>query len=192
MVWLGLEIDWGLVLKRRWDLIEAHDSIAVILYHRQMDCLLVVRQFRPAVYARLLRQAEASGDPTPPFEKGFTYELCAGLVDKEKSLAEIAHEEIMEECGFNVPVESIKEITSFLSSIGTAGTRQTLFFAEVKDEMKLDGGGGGLDHDGEAIEVLALPTANIEDFVFDSSLPKSSGLMLSFLWIKEQLKNHSI
>lgn len=37
---------------------------------------------------------------TLPMAAGFTYELCAGLIDKEgKTLEEITSEEIHEECG---------------------------------------------------------------------------------------------
>eukprot|EP00210_Caulerpa_lentillifera_P001096 g1057.t1 len=179
-------------LKRRWDLIESHDSIAVALYHRSLNRLIIVRQFRPAVYASILRRALANGQPKPPLDAGFTYELCAGLVDKDKSLVEIAREEIMEECGFDVPIESIKQVTSFLSSIGTAGTEQTLFFAEVGDEMKLKNECETLGHSDEAIEVLALPLEKIDDFVFDTSLPKSTGLMFAFQWIKEQFQNNTL
>lgn len=63
---------------------------------------------------------------------GFTCELCAGIVDKSLSLSEIAHEEIMEECGYNVPASSLEVITSFNSSVGTAGSTQTLYFGKVK------------------------------------------------------------
>lgn len=38
-------------------------------------------------------------------DNGVCYELCAGIVDKAKSLAHIAQEEILEEVGYNVPVE---------------------------------------------------------------------------------------
>lgn len=49
-----------------------------------------------------------------PASKGITYELCAGIVDKpELSLEEIACEEILEECGYEVPVTSLKKITSY-------------------------------------------------------------------------------
>lgn len=60
------------------------------------------------------------------------YELCAGLVDKSgKSLEAIAQEEVLEECGYSVPLESIRRVTSYQSNVGTAGSRQFLFFATV-------------------------------------------------------------
>jgi len=172
---------------RKWDYIEAHDSIAVLLYDKEMHSVLMVRQFRPTVYARALRHAQKSNLPEPSFVAGFTYELCAGLVDKDKSLVEIAHEEIMEECGYDVPTSLITEVTQFVSAIGTEGTNQTLFFAEVNSNMR-QSGGGGVEHDGEAIELLALPFDRMDDFLNDTSLPKSTGLMFAFKWLQEKLR----
>ncbi len=48
-----------------------------------------------------------------PGKLGVTYELCAGIVDKELSLSDIAKQEVLEECGYEVPVESFEKITSF-------------------------------------------------------------------------------
>lgn len=45
------------------------------------------------MYAALCREARESGEPAPPLWRAFTYELCAGLVDKAKSLPQIAAEE---------------------------------------------------------------------------------------------------
>lgn len=51
--------------QRRWDVIEAHSSVAVVLYHKDMDAFLLVRQFRPAVYSCRLREAKEAGQPAP-------------------------------------------------------------------------------------------------------------------------------
>lgn len=48
-----------------------------------------------------------------PGSLGITYELCAGLIDKDVSPTEIAKMEIHEECGFDVPMESIEHVTSY-------------------------------------------------------------------------------
>lgn len=48
-----------------------------------------------------------------PASEGVTYELCAGIVDKAKlSVEETACKEVFEECGYDVPVASLKRITS--------------------------------------------------------------------------------
>ena len=46
------------------------------------------------VYASLCRDAAEGGEPAPPLWRAFTYELCAGLVDKAMTLPEIAAEEV--------------------------------------------------------------------------------------------------
>ena len=48
-----------------------------------------------------------------PGSLGLTYELCAGIVDKKKSVAEIAQEEILEECGYKVQADSLQRITGY-------------------------------------------------------------------------------
>lgn len=48
-----------------------------------------------------------------PVSLACTIELCAGIVDKTKSLIEIAREEILEECGYNVPVERIELVMTY-------------------------------------------------------------------------------
>lgn len=48
-----------------------------------------------------------------PVSLAITDELCAGIVDKSKSLIEIAREEILEECGYDVPVERIETVMTY-------------------------------------------------------------------------------
>lgn len=172
--------------QRRWDVIEAHASVGVVIYHVDLDAFLVVRQFRPAVYATLARDAAAA-----PLHAAFTYELCAGLCDKVgKPPEEVAEEEILEEVGFVVPAAAITKITSAVSSAGTAGAQHTIFFASVTDAMRAagsNGGGGGLADTGEAIEVLALPFDAAPAMVLDASLSMSPGLQFGLVWASGEL-----
>ena len=84
--------------QRRWDAVESHSSVGVVIFHTGLRQFVLVRQFRPPVYATMRRAAEAAtagGDVTPlDLAEGFTYELCAGILDKDKSLEEITCEEI--------------------------------------------------------------------------------------------------
>ena len=156
-----------------WEVVEAYDSVAILLWHREHDTFVLVKQFRPAVYLNN--------------HDGMTVELCAGLVDKEAlSLEEIAREEILEECGYNVPLETIERVTAFHTSVGFAGSKQTLFYAEVSEAMRV-GEGGGIDQ--EQIEVIELPTAEAEAFITDESVAKTPGLIFAFLWWQKYRAN---
>jgi len=156
-------------IAKSWEIVKAHDSVAILIYHTEFDAFILVQQFRPAVYMN-------NND-------GVTVELCAGIVDKQLSLAQIAKEEIEEECGYDVPLEKIEKITSFYTSVGFAGSRQTLYYAEVDESMKVSEGGGV---DAELIEVIVLPSRKANSLIFDESIAKTPGLMFAFIWWKER------
>ena len=71
-------------IKKNWEAVKSFDSVAILLYHSEKNAFILVKQFRPPVYLN-------------DESKLCTYELCAGIVDKDKSLLEIAKEEIDEE-----------------------------------------------------------------------------------------------
>jgi UDP-sugar diphosphatase len=150
---------------KNWEIVQAHDSVAILIYHQEKDAFVLVKQFRPAVYLN-------NND-------GMTTELCAGIIDKDLSLVEIAKEEIEEECGFDVPLEKIEKITSFYTSVGFAGSEQTLYYAEVNEQMKVSEGGG---IDEEEIEVVYLPLKEAKSFIYDKNIAKTPGLMFAFMW----------
>jgi UDP-sugar diphosphatase len=156
-------------IAKSWEIVKAHDSVAVLIYHVRSEAFILVQQFRPAVYINN--------------DNGLTVELCAGIVDKELPLEQIAKEEIEEECGYDVPLEKIEKITSFYTSVGFAGSRQTLYYAEVNQDMKVSEGGGV---DGELIEVVTLPSREAEALIFNESIAKTPGLMFAFLWWKNR------
>ena len=168
--------------ERRWDMARSMPSVSVLLYHRQREAFLLVRQFRPAVLCSARFEAAAEGRPEPGTEAGFTFEMCAGLKDKPgKSDADVCAEEVLEETGFRVAPGALVPVSAFLAAVGTSGSSQRIFFAEVDDSMRT-GEGGGLASDGEAIEVIALPVDRASEFVCDPAVPKSSGLMFAVEW----------
>ena len=79
---------------KNWEAVRSHDSVAVLLFHVEKNAFLLVNQFRAPVYL---------SDKS----KEFTYELCAGLVDKDIPLVDIVKEEIDEECGYKVHIDDI-------------------------------------------------------------------------------------
>jgi len=151
--------------EKSWDLAQVHDSVAVLIYHKEREAFVLVKQFRPPVYLKN--------------QDGFTHELCAGIVDKELSLVEIAQEEILEETGYAVPPERIKKITSFYTAVGFAGAKQELYYVVVDDDDKVgEGGGIGV----EAIEVVYLSTSKAKAFIYDEAIVKTPGLMFAITW----------
>ncbi|MDD4505658.1 MAG: NUDIX domain-containing protein [Sulfurospirillaceae bacterium] len=152
-------------VEQRWDIVDTHNSVAILLYHEALDSFVFVKQFRPSIYLKN--------------KDGFTYELCAGIVDKDKSLIEIAQEEILEETGYAVPLEKMEKISSFYTAVGFAGGRQTLYFAVLDESMKVNEGGGIED---ENIEVIYLKKEDTLEFMFDESIATTSGLMFALMW----------
>lgn len=132
--------------RRRWDCVKGHDAVVCLCFHKETQSFIFVRQFRPAVYyAELKRNGWVEGEDlleSCPLEKGFTYELVAGIMDKEKSKIETVKEEILEEAGFDVPLDQIHEAYSYISSVGLVGSRATMFYAFVSDQQKVSEGGG--------------------------------------------------
>ena len=152
-------------VKKRWDIVDTHNSVAILLYHKDLDSFVFVKQFRPSIYMK-------NND-------GFTYELCAGITDKDKSLIEIAKEEVLEETGYDVPLEKLQKISSFYTAVGFAGGRQTLYYAILDDSMKVSDGGG---IENENIEVIYLKRDEALDFMFDEKIATTSGLMFALMW----------
>ena len=157
---------------KTWEAVKSHDSVAVLLYHEEKKAFLLVKQFRAPVYLN---------DKT----KTYTYELCAGLVDKDVSLVQIAKEEIDEECGYEVKIEDIQKVTSFFTNVGISGGCQHLFFAKINESMKIHQGVGIND---EQIELHFLPLEQCDELIFDESKAKTPGLMFSFYWFLKNQK----
>jgi UDP-sugar diphosphatase len=156
-------------IDKSWEAVKSFDSVAVLLYNVDKNAFLLVKQFRPPVYLNDKSNL-------------CTYELCAGIVDKDISLEMIVKEEIDEECGYDAPLENIKKITSFYTNVGVSGAKQHLYYAQINDSMKSHNGGG--IHD-EEIETVYLPIDEYKEFIYDESKAKTPGLMFSFMWFME-------
>lgn len=160
-------------MQKRWEAVLSHDSVAILLYHKQKDAFILVKQLRVTVLNKNK-------------DNGYMYELCAGIVDKECSIEQIAQEEILEECGYDVPLENIEKISAFYTSVGISGTHQTLYYAQVDESMKVNEGGG--IHE-EEIEVIYLPLSEAKKFMFDESYQKTTGVSLAFYWFFNHKKH---
>ncbi|GHV59784.1 NUDIX domain-containing protein [Campylobacterota bacterium] len=152
-------------VEKSWELVQAHDSVAALIYNRDAETFVLVKQFRPPIFLHN--------------SNGYTYELCAGILDKDKSLEQTMAEEISEETGYRITADALRKVSVFFTAVGFAGSRQTLFYAEVGNADKIDSGGG---IDNEQIEVVELSRHTIREFMYDESLVKTSGLLFALYW----------
>lgn len=120
---------------------EIHDhgnAAAILLYDPERKSVVLVRQLRVPVYLN-------GGE-------GWMIEIPAGLLDGDHPSEAIARE-AMEETGYLV--ENAEYLFDAYMSPGTLTERVAFFAAEI-DLAKKAGEGGGLEHEGEDIEVLDL------------------------------------
>lgn len=158
--------------KKEWEAVHAYDSVAILLWHEEKQSFVLVKQFR----APVLNSNK---------EDGMMYELCAGLVDKDTTNVQIAKEEVLEECGYDIPVGNFQKVSTFYTSVGIAGTQQTLYYASCNENMKVSDGGGLVEED---IEVIYIPYAEAKKFLFDESYKKTSGMIMAFYWFFDNIK----
>ncbi|ALC46400.1 CG42814, partial [Drosophila busckii] len=167
------------------DMIKILDSVMVLLYNASREKLIFVRQFRPAVYQSLImaNMDLPKGDidliKFPP-QLGITIEPCAGMVDKDKSLAEIAREEVLEECGYDVPADRLELIYKYRTTVGSSSSTLTLFYCEVCDAERVSAGGG---IDNEVIEIVELTIAEAKELAkTGATINSGPGTPLCILW----------
>jgi len=173
---------------RVWDLVSNHSSVAICIFNTTRQKIVLVKQFRPAVYYSNVPEAErkeASVDTKKyPANLGVTLELCAGIVDKAKDLAQIAKEEVLEECGYDVPVENFEKVITYRAGVGVSGDQATLFYCEVTDEMKKTKG-GGLESEGEMIDVIEKSVEETRAYLKQSEVLAPGGLLFALMWFMQ-------
>jgi GDP-mannose pyrophosphatase NudK len=147
-----LSDNWGLVkkttieLKRRngeWqrqvrETYDRGDGAGVLLYNRAQRTVILTRQFRFPVFAH--------------GEAGYLIEVVAGKLDGDHPVT-TARKEAEEESGYRV--HDVELVMSAYMSPGSVTEKLSLFLAEYDAGSKVSSG-GGLEDEGEDIEVLEL------------------------------------
>src|SRR5574341_873017 len=123
---------------------ERGDAVAVVLFNRQNNTLILVQQFRYPVYRALKKK------------NGWLYELVAGVVEPGETPQAVARREVMEEAGYKV--KNLKLLTCIFPSPGALTERIYVFYAEVAGR---ESAGGGLASEHEDIRVLELPVTKV-------------------------------
>ncbi len=139
----------GAMQEQRAELYQRGNAVAVLLYNKETGTVLLTRQFRLATVYK--------GN-----QDGLLIEACAGMVEGDDSPEETARREVMEELGY--AVRELQSVATLFMSPGVITEKLHLFIAPYKPEDK-QGRGGGLEEEGEHIELLELPYAEAMEMV---------------------------
>jgi nudix-type nucleoside diphosphatase (YffH/AdpP family) len=123
------------------ELYDIGDAVAVLLYDPERRTVLFTRQFRIA--------AVFNGHPD-----GMLLEVPAGKIENELSPEETVRKEVAEETGYRI--NEITPVLALYMSPGSFTEKLYMFTAPYTPSQKKEKG-GGLEEEGEAIEVVELP-----------------------------------
>jgi nudix-type nucleoside diphosphatase (YffH/AdpP family) len=131
--------------------IESHGHAAAVLaYDPARREAVLVRQLR-------LPQALEGEDP-------MSLEIVAGMLDVAgEGPEETVRREAFEEAGLDL--SHVELIAATRPSPGLSAEKVSIYLAEVDLAVARRGDGGGLDHEGEDIEVVVLPLADLAALV---------------------------
>lgn len=105
---------------------------------------------------------------------GMLIETCAGLLDRDDPLTCI-RKETEEETGYRI--EHVRKIFEAFMSPGSVTERLYFFVGEYFDKDRV-GEGGGVEADGEEIEVLELPLDEALAMVDSGEIADGKTIML--------------
>ena len=150
---------------------EVHDhghGAAVLPYDVKRGTVLLVRQFRLPAYL-------TDGG------NGFLIEACAGLLEGDDP-AVCAQREAEEELG--VRVTNLRHVITTYATPGCVTERIAQFLADYDHDSRFSAGGGHA-HEGEDIEVLEIPFAEMRQMVKDGRITDAKTVMLSLFLERE-------
>ncbi|WP_294299800.1 GDP-mannose pyrophosphatase NudK [uncultured Chryseobacterium sp.] len=143
---------------------EAYDrgnGAVILLYNKDSRTVILTRQFRLPTYI--------NGNTS-----GMMIEACAGLLDNDHP-EECIKRETEEETGYKI--SHVEKIFEAYMSPGSVTEILHFFIAEYSKEMKT-GEGGGLDNEGENIEVLELGFENALEMISSGEIKDAKTIML--------------
>jgi nudix-type nucleoside diphosphatase (YffH/AdpP family) len=136
------------------------NGATILLYNRSKHTVVLTRQFRFPAYVNQ--------------HHGMLIEACAGLLD-ENNPEDCIKRETEEETGYRI--DNVVKVFEAFMSPGSVTERLFFFVAEYDDSSK-QADGGGLESDGEDIEVLELDFDAALDMVASGEIKDGKTIML--------------
>ncbi|REC43599.1 GDP-mannose pyrophosphatase NudK [Chryseobacterium sp. 5_R23647] len=143
---------------------EAYDrgnGAVILLYNTHTKNVILTRQFRLPTYI--------NGNLD-----GMLIEACAGLLDNDNP-EDCVKRETEEETGYKI--SKVEKIFKAYMSPGSVTEILHFFIAEYSDDMKINDG-GGLEEEGENIEVLQLPFDETLSMIDNGEIKDAKTIML--------------
>jgi GDP-mannose pyrophosphatase NudK len=143
---------------------EAYDrgnGATILLYNKENKTVILTRQFRLPTFI--------NGNET-----GFLIEACAGLLDKDNP-EDCIRRETEEETGYKIT--DVRKIFEAYMSPGSVTEMLYFFIAEYSKQMKIHEG-GGLEHDGEDIEVMEITLDQAMEMIVNGEIKDGKTIML--------------
>ena len=137
-----------------------HASV-VLIVDRRRGVAVMVRQWRAPLIA----------DDADPY----LLEACAGIIDPGETPEQAARREAAEETGLTIG--AMRKIGSVVPSAGTLTERMHLFIADVSADDRTEIGGGNA-HEGEDIEVVEVPLAELYDMARRGAIEDAKTLLI--------------
>lgn len=153
---------------------EAYDrgnGAVILLYNKTSNTVILTRQFRLPTYI--------NGNTS-----GMLIEACAGLLDNDNP-EDCIKRETEEETGYKI--SKVEKVFEAYMSPGSVTEILHFFIAEYSNDMKINDG-GGLEEEGENIEVLELDFNKALNMIDSGEIKDAKTIMLlQHLRIKEIL-----
>ncbi|SDR06542.1 nudix-type nucleoside diphosphatase, YffH/AdpP family [Chryseobacterium soldanellicola] len=151
----------GTVEKQSREAYDRGNGAVILLYNKNSNTVILTRQFRLPTFI--------NGNST-----GMLIEACAGLLDNDNP-EECIKRETEEETGYRI--SKVEKIYEAYMSPGSVTEILHFFIAEYSTEMKI-ADGGGLDDEGENIEVLELPFDEALTMIDSGEIKDAKTIML--------------
>jgi len=143
------------------------DAVAVLLYDKGKDSVILVKQFRYPAYV--------NNGP------GWLLEIVAGMIDNGRDAVSVARSELMEEAGYEV--DDLKFVCHFYVSPGGSSERIYLYVGYGHRKVT-DGGGKESEH--EDIQVVELPLSKALEMIKTGEICDSKTI-IALQWLKLEL-----
>ncbi len=144
------------------------NAVASLLFNRETQKLLFVKQLRIAAYEKT--------DP-------WLLEIVAGMIDNNEDEHYTIKREVLEEVGYQI--DSFEKVLTFFTLPGGSSMQVTLFYAEYSDKQKV-AVGGGLADENEDIEIIEIEINKVWQMLENAEFIDAKTI-IALYWLKNKL-----